>query len=604
MVKVSDLIAQRLSAYGIKHVFMITGGGAMHLNDSFGRCKAFEIICTHHEQGAAIAAEGYYRASGNLAAVNVTSGPGGTNTLTGVIGQWLDSIPCIYISGQVRQETTIAFCPELKLRQLGDQEINIVDIVRPVTKYAVMVRDPLKIRYHLDKALYLATHGRPGPVWLDIPLDVQAAQVQEPDLLPYDLREDEIRFDVKKIQDQAEELLERIRSARRPVILAGHGIRLAKATEPFLELVEALQVPILTAICGHDLIWSDHPLYFGRPGIVGDRAGNMVIQNSDLMLAIGARMGVRQISYNYDAFARGAFRAMVDIDPAELGKPTLRLHMPVHADAGMFIRGMLRRMGGTRLAPKEEWLKWCRERKQTLPGILDDNPRNPRHVNSYFFADTLFRLLEPDSLVVTGNGSAYTGTYQVMHLKKGMRVFTNQGCASMGYGLPASMGACFALGKKPVVCITGDGSVQMNIQELQTVSFHRLPLKIFILNNGGFHAIRLTQDTYFEGRRVGSGPEYGVGVWNICKIAEAYGLSSARIENEESLAEKIKEVLSRPGPVLCEVLMDPNQTLYPKLSSVVTPGGKMVSKPLEDMFPFLDRDQFGSAMIIDPLEES
>ena len=604
MIKVSDFIAERLRAYGIRHVFMITGGGAMHLNDSFGRCPGIEVICPHHEQGAAIAAEGYYRASGNLAAVNVTSGPGGTNTLTGVIGQWLDSIPAIYVSGQVRQETTIAFCPELKLRQLGDQEINIVDIVRPVTKYAVMVRDPRKIGYHLDKALYLATHGRPGPVWLDIPLDVQAAQVSESDLLPYDPREDEIRFDPERIRAQAAELLDRIRSAQRPVILAGHGIRLAGAADPFLELVEALQVPILTAICGHDLIWSDHPLYFGRPGIVGDRAGNMVIQNSDLMLAIGARLGVRQISYNYDAFARGAFRAMVDIDPAELKKPTLRLHLPIHADAGMFIREMLRQLGGARLAPKEEWLKWCRERRQTLPGILDDNPRNPRYVNSYSFADTLFRLLEPDSLVVTGNGSAYTGTYQVMHLKKGMRVFTNQACASMGYGLPAAMGACFARGRKPVVCITGDGSVQMNIQELQTVSFHRLPLKIFILNNRGFHAIRLTQDTYFEGRHVGSGPEYGVGVWNICKIAEAYGLSTARIENEDSLGEKIREVLSRPGPVLCEIMMDPDQTLFPKLSSVVGPGGKMISKPLEDMFPFLDRERFRSAMIIDPLEES
>jgi acetolactate synthase-1/2/3 large subunit len=602
MKKVSDFIAQRLSAYGIKHIFMITGGGAMHLNDSFGRCPAMEVICTHHEQGAAIAAEGYYRASGNLAAVNVTSGPGGTNTLTGVIGQWLDSIPCIYISGQVRQETTIAFCPELKLRQLGDQEINIVDIVRPVTKYAVMVRNPLEIGYHLDKALYLATHGRPGPVWLDIPLDVQAAQVQELNLSPYDPREDEIRFDEEKIRSQVAELLQRLRTSNRPVLFAGHGIRLAGAADLFLRLVESLNIPIVTSICGHDLIWSDHSLFFGRPGIAGDRIGNFVIQNSDLMLALGARMGVRLISYNYDAFAREAFRAMVDIDPAELRKPTLRLHMAVHADARMFIEEMLRQLQGDRLAPKEEWLQWCRKQKETLPGIFEDNPRNPAYVSCYALADAIFQTLEPGSTVVTGNGSAYTGTYQAMRIKKGVRVFANQACASMGYCLPAAMGACFSLGKRPIVLITGDGSIQMNIQELQTISFHKLPIKIFVLNNGGYHAIRMTQNTYFEGRHVGSGPEYGVGVSNIRKIAEAYGLPSTRIDHESDLPDRIQEIFSQPGPVVCEVLMDPNQTLNPKLSSVVTPEGKMISKPLEDMYPFLDREKFRAAMIVKPLE--
>jgi acetolactate synthase-1/2/3 large subunit len=602
MIKVSDLIGQHLAEYGIRHVFMITGGGAMHLNDSFGQCKAFDVICTHHEQGAAIAAEGYYRASGNLAVVNVTSGPGGTNTLTGVIGQWLDSIPCIYVSGQVRQETTIASCPELKLRQLGDQEINIVDIVRPVTKYAVMVRDPLKIRYYLDKALYQATHGRPGPVWLDIPLDVQAAQVQESDLSPYDSREDEIRFDEEEIRNQVAELLERVKASNRPVLFAGHGIRLSGAADLFLRLVNSLNIPIVTSICGHDLIWSDHPLYFGRPGIAGDRIGNFVIQNSDFMLALGARLGVRLISYNYDAFARGAFRAMVDIDPAELQKPTLRLHMAVHADARLFIEEMLRQLQGARIPPKEDWLHWCRKQKQTLPGIFEDNSRNPAYVSSYALADTIFQILEPGSIVVTGNGSAYTGTYQAMRIKKGGRVIANQACASMGYCLPAAIGACFSLGKRPIVLITGDGSIQMNIQELQTISFHNLPIKIFVLNNGGYHAIRMTQNTYFEGRHIGSGPEYGVGVSNIGKIAEAYGLPSTRIDNESVLPSRIREIFSRPGPLVCEVPMDPHQTLNPKLSSVVTPEGKMVSKPLEDMYPFLDRDKLHAEMIVKPLE--
>ena len=603
MIKLSDYIFRRLADYGIRHSFMIVGGGAMHLNDSLGRSQQIEYICNQHEQAAAIAAEGYFRASGRLAVVNVTSGPGGTNALTGVIGQWLDSIPAIYVSGQVKQQTTIASCPELGLRQLGDQEINITDIVRPVTKYTVMVRDPSRIRYHLDKAVYLATHGRAGPVWLDIPLDIQSAMIDEATLAPYDPQEDELRFDTDTIRQQVTELLRRIRDASRPVLLAGHGIRLAGATDSFIELVERLNVPVLTAICGHDLIWSDHPLFFGRPGICGDRMGNFVLQNSDLMLAIGARMGIRQISYNYQAFARAAFRAMVDIDVAELKKPTFKPHMPIHADAQLFIQEMLHQLGGKTLPVKDTWLNWCAECKHAMPNMIQENPNDAAYINSYEFADVLFKHLAPGAVVVTGDGTAYTGTYQIMQIKKGVRVFTNQGCAAMGYDLPAAIGACFALDKQPVILITGDGSLQMNIQELQTVAGYQLPIKIFVLNNDGYLAIRTTQDTYFEGRHFGSSPSGKLFLPDVCKIAQAYGICTSRMHGGDSIAEQIQHVLSTPGPHLCEISMDPQQTLYPKLSSVVDFDGTMISSPLEDMYPSLPREQFHEMMLIPPFNQ-
>jgi acetolactate synthase-1/2/3 large subunit len=372
MIKTSDYIAKFFAKCGCRHVFMITGGGAMHLNDSFGSCPDLEYVCFQHEQGAAIAAEGYYRASGKIPVVNVTSGPGGTNTMTGVIGQWLDSIPAIYISGQVKQETTIAACPDLGLRQLGDQEINIVDIVSPVTKYAFMVRDPKTIHYHLSKAFYLATHGRPGPVWLDIPLDVQAAMIDEGDLQAYDFHEDEVKFDAARIQQQIDEVVERIKNAKRPVLLAGHGIRLAGAVDEFQALVKQLQMPVLTAICGHDLISFDDPCFFGRPGICGDRLGNYVVQSSDLVIAIGARLGVRQISYDYKGFARDAFRVMVDIDPAELQKPTLTIHLPIHADAKYFIQQLSKRFKDP-IPTNHEWITWCKQKRDELPDILSEN---------------------------------------------------------------------------------------------------------------------------------------------------------------------------------------------------------------------------------------
>ncbi|MDD5593441.1 MAG: thiamine pyrophosphate-binding protein [Candidatus Margulisbacteria bacterium] len=601
MIKLSDYIVKRLAEFGVRDIFMISGGGAMHLVDSVGKNKKLKYYCPHHEQAAAMAAEGYARTAGKIAAVVVTSGPGGTNTLTGVIGQWLDSIPCLYLSGQVKFETTIAACPELKLRQLGDQEINIVDIVRPVTKYALMVTDPKSIRYHLEKALYLSTHGRPGPVWLDIPLNVQAAPVDEKNLKPYDPREDAAGLDKEKLKRQVAKVVARLQSAQRPVLLAGHGIRLAGAVKEFEKLIRRLDIPVVTAICGHDLVPSDHPLFFGRPGICGDRLGNFVAQNSDLLLTIGARLGVRQIGYSYETFAREAYKIMVDIDRDELKKPTLKIDLPIETDAKLFIEELLRQLGGARPARRNAWLDWCAKRRATVPSVLADNPANPKYVNSYVFADQLFKLLKAGDQVVTGNGTAYTSTFQAMKIKPGVRVLANQGCASMGYDLPAAIGACIARGKKQVVLITGDGSLQMNLQELQTIMTYKLPVKIFVLNNRGYLAIRATQDAYFDGRHVASGPAGGVVCPDVLKIGRAYGLKTMRLKTDKDLAAGLKKTLRAAGPVICEIMMDPKQTLLPKVSSAAGPDGRLVSRPLEDMFPFIDRKTLEKIMIVSPV---
>jgi acetolactate synthase-1/2/3 large subunit len=394
-------------------------------------------------------------------------------------------------------------------------------------------------------------------------------------------------------------VIRRIKEAKRPVILAGHGIRLAGAAEDFRRLIEHLKVPVLTAICGHDLINSDNPLFFGRPGICGDRLGNIVLQNSDLMIAIGARLGIRQISYNYKSFAHGAFRIMVDIDKSELAKPTLTIDLPIHSDAKYFVDGMLSQLVDESLQPKSEWIKWCEERKSLLPSVISENKSREEYVNSYEFADLLFKQLAPGTTVVTGNGTAYTGTFQVMQIKEGVRVFTNQGCASMGYCLPAAIGASIAMGQKPVVLITGDGSIQMNIQELQTVVAYRLPIKIFVLVNDGYLAIRTTQNAYFDGRHYGSSPEGRLFLPDIRKIAEAYGIPTMNIKGGDSIVERIKDVMSTDGPCLCEIFMDPQQSLYPKLSSTIGSDGKMISSSLENMYPFLEVDESQKNSIVD-----
>ncbi len=599
MMKVSDYLAKRVAQLGVKHVFMISGGGAMHLNDSFGRSTELQYICNHHEQACAIAVEGYARTNGNIGVAVVTSGPGGTNTITGVLGAWLDSIPALFISGQIKYGTTVE-STGLPLRQLGDQEANIVAIVRSITKYAVMVKDPKSIRYHFDKAVTLARTGRPGPVWLDIPLDVQAASIEPEELPAYDPTEDQISFNVDEVKVQAAAIIERIREAKRPVLLAGNGIRLSGAVDSFHEVIELLNIPVQTAIGAHDLIWSDHKLFFGRPSVTGDRSSNFIIQNSDLLFTLGSRLGVRQVTYLYKAFARSAYKIAVDIDRYELEKPTIFPDMKVHCDAKILLGELARQLRNKPIAPKHEWIEWCTIRRQRYPSVLPEYREGTEHVNSYYFIEVLSRLMSPTDVIVLGDGTANTCTFQAISLKKGQRLFTNSGCASMGYDLPAAIGACFASGKKQVICIAGDGSIHMNIQELQTIVHHKLPIKIFVLSNDGYLAIRSTQDAYFAGRYVASDSSSGVTLPDFVKVAQAYGLSTCSIRNHEGMDQIIQSVLAHSGPILCNINMSPSQTLYPKLASEIRPDGTMVSKPLEDMFPFLDRKEFMDNMIVEP----
>jgi len=597
MIRVSDYIARRVVELGVRHVFMITGGGAMHLNDAIGLNKDLQYICNHHEQACAMAADAYARVTGNIGVVCVTTGPGGTNTITGVLGQWLDSVPALYISGQVRTDVTVA-STGLPIRQLGDQEADIVQIVKSITKYAVMVTDPRSIRYHFERAVYLARSGRPGPVWLDIPQNVQAASVEESELWPYDPAEDKIEFDSEGIEAQVAETLERIRAAERPVILAGAGLRLANAYEQFQAVVEKLGIPVLTAWNGIDMMASDHPLFFGRPSTLGQRAGNLIFQNSDLLLSIGCRLNVRQIGYTFASVARAAYKIIVDIDPAELQKQTLVPDLPVHADAKLFLDVMNRQLADETLPPKSDWLEWCRVRRDRFPVVLPEYREEQESVNPYVFSDALSDFLAADDVIVSSDGASCVIPIQSLRLKKGQRYIVNSGCAAMGFGLPAAIGACFAHDRRRVVCLEGDGSIQMNVQELQTVVHHQLPLKIFIFNNGGYLSIRATQQNLFGGNFVGESPRSGISFPDMVKIAAAYDIPSVTINNHLEMAEGIKTVMESPGPALCDVRMSPAQGFAPRVSSQRLPDGRMVSKPLEDMYPFLERDEFISNMII------
>ena len=597
MMKVSDYIAQSLARHGITHVFLVTGGGAMHLNDAIGRCHDLTYVCCHHEQACAMAAESYYRLTNRLAAVNVTTGPGGTNAITGVWGAWTDSLGLIVISGQVKFETVVR-STDLPLRQLGDQELDIVKVVAPITKYAEMVTDPQTIRYHLEKALYLATAGRPGPVWLDIPMNVQGALV-DPDTLPgFDPATlPPVEDDTARLPQLCEQITALCREAKRPVIFAGSGIRLSGAEAQLIALADRWGIPVVTAWNAHDVIWNDHPCFAGRPGTIGDRPGNFAVQNADFLLVLGSRLNVRQISYNWENFAHRAYQVVVDIDPAELKKPTLRPGLPIQANVADVLTQLLGQPAQPVPPAHAEWLAWCRERQEKYPVTLPEYWDSKNGVNPYCFMDTLFQQLPEDQIVVTGDGTACVTSFQAAHLKPGQRLYTNSGCASMGYDLPAAVGAAFGSGGKRIVCLAGDGSIQMNLAELQTIAMHKLPIKLFVLNNLGYHSIRQTQQNYFPDNLIGCGPDSGLFFAPFSKLADACGFGYRAIRTVADLNDAIRETLAGDGPQMCEVVLDLSQQFAPKVSSKKLDDGRMVSAPLEDMAPFLSREELQSNLI-------
>ena len=600
-MKLSDYVAQKAVEHGVKHVFMVTGGGAMHLNHSFGTHKNLECIFNHHEQACAIGAEAYSRQSNRLPIVNVTSGPGGTNTITGVYGAWVDSIAMLVISGQVKWETTVR-STGLALRQYGDQELDIEELVQPVTKYCVMVTDPLSIRYHLEKAMYLATSGRPGPVWLDIPLNVQASQIEPDQLTGFDPAELNEPWKDTDLNKASSEILEKITQAKRPVVLAGGGVRLSGQHQAFIQLVEKLGVPVVTGWNAHDVIWNAHPNYVGRPGSIGDRAGNFTVQNADVLLILGSRLNIRQVSYNWKSFAREAYKIWVDIDALELQKPTVKADMPVMASLTDLLPILVKAPYPGPTEEQVSWLAWCKERQRRFPAVLPEYWENDR-INPYCFVSALFDQLKEGQNVVTGNGTACVVSFQAANLKPGQRLWTNSGCATMGYDLPASIGASKALGGQPVVCLAGDGSIMMNLQELQTIVGEQLPIKIFILNNSGYVSIFQTHRNFFNGVEVGGGPKSGVSFPNFERLSAGFGIPYLKCETHAALSDKIAQALATDGPVICEMMIDEDQPFAPKLGAKQHPDGRITSPALEDLSPFLSREELRENMIIGLLED-
>ena len=594
MIKVTDFIVKHLEDYGITDVFIVTGGGAMHLNDSFGKSEKIRCIVNHHEQASAIAAEGYARQKNALAVVNVTTGPGGLNTLNGVFGQWTDSVPVLYVSGQVRYDTTVLSCPELHLRQLGDQEVRIVDVVKPVTKYAVTITDPTRIRCELEKAIYIATNGRPGPVWIDIPMNIQGSSVDE-DLMPHFEVPATVAADLEMLNSSAEKVAELLGKAERPVIVAGYGVRLSGMMTVFKSFIEKLGVPVLSTLNGFDIMETDHPLAVGTIGSIGSRAGNFALQNADLVIYLGTRNNIRQISYNWPSVARAATKVCVDIDASELQKPFLKHDLAICADLKDFLP-LLRDKTASSVRDHSAWVSWCMERKAKYNAVLETYKNLKDCVNPYYFMQQLSAVLPEDATVITGNATACICYFQAGKVKKGQHVIWNSGCASMGYDLPASIGATVASGKD-VICLAGDGSLQMNIQELMTMVHYQFPIKLFYLNNGGYISMKQTQDNFF-GRRIGADKKSGISFPDIQRLAHAYDLPALRIESDQNLAAQIKAVLEMEGPVVCEIILPVEYVFAPKLSSERKPDGRLVTKPMEDMFPFLDREEFKQNMII------
>ncbi len=603
-MRLADYVMRFIADQGVKHVFLVTGGGAMHLNDALARCSDLTFVCNHHEQASAIAAENYSKATNNLGVALVTTGPGGTNAITGVAGAWLDSTPTLFISGQVKRADRM-YRPDgthLGLRQKGPQEVDIVSLVRPITKYAVTVEDPQSIRYHLEKATYLARTGRPGPVWIDIPIDVQAMAV-EPDSMP--------GFDPAELMQESQtdwvtqlrEVVERLSRAERPFIFAGNGVRVSRAAAAFEKLVCLLNIPVGLTWMAMDLLDDDDPLFVGRPGTVASRGANFALQNADFVLVIGARLDPPLMGWDPRQFARGAYKAVVDIDPAELQKLEGVIDNPICADALSFIEAMLQQVSSAVHGDRSGWIKRCQEWKARYPIVLPEH-RSPGLVSVYHLAEVIGEDAGRDDRIVSGSsGSAIEVFLLAYRARKGRRVFLTAGLGAMGYGIPASIGVCLGSGGKKTICVDGDGGFQLNIQELATVAQLKLPIKFFVLNNDGYASIRATQSAYFGGPNIGCDSNTGMSLPDYRKVARAYGFKPAMIEDQSDLRTAVRRVLRSRGPVLCDVRVRPEEIRAPRVTSIQRADGSFVSKPLEDLWPLLDRIEFAENMIVEPVSE-
>ena len=602
-MKLSDYVIEFLANRGVKHIFLLPGGGAMHLNDSLARSKAISPVANLHEQGCAIAAEAYARVTGQLGIAMVTCGPGGTNTITGVAGAWLDSTPTLFISGQVK-------CADLKknphLRQSGVQEIDIVTIVQSITKYAVTVTDPTSIRFHLEKAYHLATTGRGGPVWIDLPLDVQGAKIAPDQLEGFTVEKEPQDIQTPPLADSVRQAIEILKSAQRPILLLGNGIRSAKARPQLESWLQTLQAPVLTTWLGLDLIPQTDPLLIGRPGGIAPRGANFSLQNCDCLISIGARLDPIITGYAHDKFARAARKIIVEIDPAELEKMAFKIDCPIVADIADFFQEWERQAARETFPDWQSWLSRCQGWKKKYPLLQPEHfPQKEQPLSMYYFAKALSDALPEEELIVPGSsGFASEIFFLSLEVKRGQRVFHNRGTGSMGFAVPAALGACIAAGKKRVVSVDGDGGFQMNLQELALIAGLNLPIKFFVINNSGYASIRSSQDNYFKKLHIASDRTSGLFLPAIEGLAQAYGIGYRRIETEIGMEEQIQNILETNGPIVCEVLVRQDEPRVPRLASTVKADGSLVSRPLEDLYPFLDREEFQSNMLIPPLNES
>lgn len=605
-MKLSDYVVHFVAEQGVRHVFLVTGGGAMHLNHSLAMETRIVPVCNSHEQASAICAEGYSKATNHLGVCMVTTGPGGTNAVTGVAGAWLDSTPTLFISGQVkRSDRMFDKGRPLGMRQLGVQEVDIVSIVKPITKYAVTVMEPSDIRYHLEKGLYLASHGRPGPVWIDIPLDVQASPIQESLLRGFDPAELKEPGTNISLKEEVARLIERLNRAERPLLFAGNGIRLARAEKEFEQLRKFLGVPTVATWCAADLVPSNDPLYVGRPGSVAARGANFALQNCDLLFAIGVRLDFAITGYAPQNLARGAHKVVVDVDPAELEKLYPHLQQPICADAKCFFSELLKQKDSIRVSDHSAWDARCADWKTRYPVVTEQHRKPEGRVSIFNLAEVIGTEVSPEDRLVVGNsGSAieiYLLAFPTLHSQ---RLFHTAGLGAMGYAIPMSIAVATANPGREVIAVDGDGGFMFNIQELETIQRLQLPIKFFVLNNDGYASIRASQTAYFGASKLGSDKSNGLTIPSLTRVAEAFGLSSAVIKTQEVLRADVRRVLKMRGPVVCDVNVLPDEMRAPRLQSYQRPDGSFVSKPLEDLFPFLSREELLANMIVKPLPES
>ncbi len=589
-MKISDYVIKFIAGLGVDKVFCVTGGGAMHLNNSLGSSEDVQGVFMLHEQGASVAAESYARIRESIGVCLVTSGPGATNAITGLCGAYMDSIPVIFISGQAKRADLVG---DQNVRQFGIQEVDIISMVKPYSKYSVRLMDPKTVKYELEKAVHIAVSGRPGAVWIDIPLDIQATDIDIESLEGY-TAEDE----PSGVSDEViERVITEFNKAKRPAIILGNGVRLSHAADKARELVDFLKVPAFVSWNGVDLLEDDHPYYFGRPNIVGHRSANLILQNADFVLSIGTRLSLLNTGYNFAGYLRNAFHVMVDIDENEMNKKSLHPQMKVVCDAGIFIDLLFCKKHLFETKELTSWIDHCREMEAKYPVEIPDQDPRDGYVSLYKLFDAISdQMTSEDIYQFTSSGTSVDIGMKALRLKKGQRAFLNKSMAAMGYDVPTCVGSCIGSGGKRVICVTGDGSIAMNIQELEVIRRLNLPVKIFVADNSGYSMIWHSQSGNFKGHLTGCTEDSGLTLPNMKNVAEAFGIKGIEITDETDLTDKVKEVLDHNGPVVCRVKTDIMQKVLPKQSNFMNEKGQMESRPLEDMTPLLDREELRDCM--------